>query len=246
MISRTYHFKDEIIEALDKYERDSSLSPTVIIENFLEELLYHKGYLTYEINEEEIQTPFELNNERKKLFKKYKWKDNVRIKKGDLNFGSFKLDMADEVINKLMDYTDEELVSLSKNNWEYPNKHYCSFLLSKLDDETITPESFMKNISLVTCRTRKNHKGMGTEFLFKNRLIALFSHDKYTQSEIDKAKSFLDKQDAETLDMLIDKRKKLKETSAKFLLKQMKKIDNEGYSDELEQFKKSKKGEVIL
>jgi hypothetical protein len=126
-----------------------------------------------------------------------------------------------------MDYTDEELVSLSKNNWEYPNKYYGSFLLSKLDDETITPESFMKNISLVTCRTRKNHNGMGTEFYFENRLIARFPYDKYAQSEIDKAKSFLDKQDAETLDMLIDKRKKLKETSAKFLLKQMKKTNNE-------------------
>lgn len=221
MILVDYPLKDEIAEALIDYERDTKSSLNTLIEDFLEDFLIKKGYLGYELPIEDIKTPDEIQSERKEQFVKLKWEDNVQIKFKEMNFGSFKQGIADDVIDKLSRYSDKELEEISKSNWQYPPKHYCDFLLSWLEDDGITPESYINSIiNLIAVTNYKNKGNDYTRFEYKQQVVALFNHNKFSNEDIELSYSFLKEQTSKDLEKLIEDRKRLKEQSGKFILKQ--------------------------
>ena len=214
-------YKDkDMVDLLYQFERATGSSLNILVEKYLERVLYERGYLNGVV--EEDNTKLSAPKPKKKGgFVKQKWEDNAQIKKGDLHFGSVKLDVADDIIAKLGNFSEEELENISKTNWGYPKKYYSQFLLAKLEDNSITPDSFMESICLIHWRERDNHGRIGTDILFNNKLVARFSHDKYSQNEIEDVISFLKGFSAEDLDWLISKRKKSKEQSGAYVLKYM-------------------------
>jgi len=219
MILADYPLKDEVVEAMVAYERDTKSSLNTLVEDFLEDFLIKKEYLRYEIPIDEIKTPAEIRSERKNQFTKSKWEDNCQVKFKDLNFGSFKQEIANDVIDKLSQHTDDELNKLSKSNWKYSTKYYRDFLLAWLDDNDLTPEEFIKSQSLINKVNYHNRGHNYTRHEYNNMQIALFNHDKFSHEDMDLAYSYLCNQSPEQLMDLNEKRKKSKEQSGKFILK---------------------------
>ena len=139
----------EMVDLLYEFERDTRLSLNILVENYLEKLLYDKGYLGGE-NEKETETQ---NTIKKNLPVK---KENFTVKSngkkygkvllGNLDFGNCKHDVVDERIEKLCLFSYEELEELSRNNWDKSYGQYSSFLKWKIDNPmTPSTEYFSKS-----------------------------------------------------------------------------------------------------
>ena len=147
-----YNFEEDVICAIEDYERDKNPSLNGLVEEFIKGILYDSGYYRKEIPEDEIFTPKELN--KIDNFSKTHWgnEGKVRIKYDDLSFGSFKEEIADEIIFRLARLSDEELIKYSKtychDTLGYTHKEYSDFIFDwlksgsmmqeKLYDERIT------------------------------------------------------------------------------------------------------------
>lgn len=137
----TFRIDEETVDALDKYEmdEDNPRSLTLIVNEFLENLMIDKGYLTIDLNEPEIMhTPFEETINPKDNFKRKKQDGRIRLYYDDLDFSSHLVDHIDEVEDKLLAYSDgdyEKLFELSKNNSNLVNNSskYKQELYSKLN-----------------------------------------------------------------------------------------------------------------
>lgn len=147
MILNGYPLKNELMEALNEYERDNNLSPRLLIERLLEDFLYDEGYLTVDV--EVIQTPAEIQAERKNKFHTTKKGKYLHLFYEDLNFGTFKPDILDDVIDKLLSFSDKELLEMSKQRWKGEIKDYKPFLYDKLG---IIPD---ENVNIYPTKSNK-------------------------------------------------------------------------------------------
>lgn len=130
MILNGYPLKNELMEALNEYERDNNLSPRLLVEKLLEDFLYDEGYLTVDV--EVTQTPAEIQAERNNKFHTKKVGKYLRLFYDDLDFGMFKPDILDNIIDALLGFSDKELLEMSKQEWKGEIKDYKPFLYDKL------------------------------------------------------------------------------------------------------------------
>lgn len=137
----TFRINEETVDALDKYEmdEDNPRSLTLIINEFLENLMIDKGYLTIDLDEPELMhTPFEENVNPKDNFKRVKQRNGIRLYFDDLDFSSHSPEHIDEVEDKLLAYSGgeyEKLFELSKNNSNVVANKYKQELYNKFGIE---------------------------------------------------------------------------------------------------------------
>ncbi|MBQ2653042.1 MAG: hypothetical protein IJF83_05760 [Methanobrevibacter sp.] len=210
-----YNFEEEVICAIEEYERDKNPSLNGIIEEFVKGLLYEQGYLRYELSEDEIFNPKELN--KIDNFSKSKWGDGkVQIKYGDLTFGSFDEEIADEIIFRLIRLPEEDFIKYSKTycqeNFGYSSKDYSNFILKWLEDDSMVPED------LGLLRRTEYPSSKSVEFRFKRILIAGLNKKKYPSEKIDEVELFLNRFSGPQLQEIIEMRKESGIKSDKFIL----------------------------
>ena len=141
-----YQLKNEVLDAVDKYERDNNISFNIIVENFIEEFLYGKGYLTIGMSPDTVKNPIEIYNERKKLFRKRKkTKNYIQILYKDWSFGTYGSDEIDWFIDNLSNFSDDELEKMDFNKWKGIRKLYISFLKSKFENPLLDMDEYFKN-----------------------------------------------------------------------------------------------------
>lgn len=179
----TFRIDAEIVTALDNYERREGNFPslTFIINDFLENLMIDKGFLKEpEIELGEVITPFEVENPSKnKRFKRTSQGTSIRLYCGNLDFSSHSSDLIDEVENKLDEYSDDELVNLSRGN--QPVRQYKRELYLKLGIKTsnsIVRLQFDKRYSTYRVRISDGK----TNYYFGS----------HTKRDAEKVKEFLD------------------------------------------------------
>ena len=221
MILNNYSIREELMVPLEQYERDNNISPIILVENLLEEFLYKKGYI--KVEEEVIKTPEEIKNERKNKFKIKKSRKNYKIFFENIYFGMFHENEVEYVINGLLNFSDDELKEFDMKTWKtiYPVKYHKPFLLKKLENQSLTPEDFLKKDKIKIWKRRND-----CELRFNNSLICMFNKDKFSQEIIDKVYSFLNNLSDDVLLNLINERKNSKLTSAEFIFEYMEKYSN--------------------
>lgn len=222
---------DKLYSILDDYGRDNNLSISLIVEELLEQFLYDKGYLI--IEEEEIaQTPEDIYLERKNKFEVVvAGSEYNKINYGDLSFGNIhKSEDSDLFIEKLLKLSDDELTRISLNNWIYPRRQYKSFLYAYLEDNSITPEEFIKENRIGYYHIYSNGNNF-TRLTFNHKTICEFYYTKYSKEIIDNVHQFLIELSDAELNNIIEERKSSRLTSAQFVLEymQIKNIENMKY-----------------
>lgn len=122
----------EMVDLLYEFERDTRLSLNIIVENFLEKMLYDEGYLGKESDEKlEFETKYASSGYEKIVY-------------GELSFGMHKPENIEMVIEKLSKVPPEQLPEFSKNNWDDRNGQYSKFLEAKLSDPLISVDEYLQ------------------------------------------------------------------------------------------------------
>lgn len=214
-----YNFEEDVVNAIEEYERDKNPSLNGIIEEFIKGVLYEAGYLQITLNEDEIFTPKELNKIDKFIIKPRK--DRAQIKFDDLNFGTFDKNIVDNIIYKLAHLSDEDFIKYSKTycqkNFNYNSKEYHDFILNWLEDDSLVPvkQNIIKKVTFPS-------KPDLVQFSLQELMICNLNSKKYTSEVIDDVYSFLNKFSKPQLEKIIKMRKKTKINSDKFILRLMK------------------------
>ena len=198
-----YQLKNEIIEACTNYERDKNPSISSIVEDFLEDFLRKKGYLEDNIDVDKIIAPIEaIESESEHNFKKGKKRtgksgNSVEVLYGDLSFGWVKEDDYYDIVDKLMDFSYDELKEISKTNWEGNLNTYRRFLKRKLENPNLKLDDFLSEN-----RFNIYNRGVKGWQIVYRRFSICTSHD---EKEFEKIKKFLFKLPDSELDSLISK-----------------------------------------
>lgn len=213
-----YNFEEDVVRAIEEYERDKNPSLNGMVEEFIKGILYEKKYLHTSLSEDEIFNPKELNKIEK--FTKNRWGEGkVQVKFDDLNFGSYDEDIADKVIFKLTHLPDEVFVKYSKNYCQdelgYTQKDYSDFMLLWLENDNVIPE----HLSLV--RRSEFPSTNSVEFSYKHVRVCALNKEKYSIEKIDEVELFLNRFSGFQLEKIIEERKNANMNSDKFILNLM-------------------------
>ena len=230
MTLRNYLIDEDLGMVLERYSRDNDISPSLVIEKLLETFLYKKEYIQEEVNDI-VETPAEIYAKRRDNFiVKHRTKDYYQLIYNDISFGFFKKDEINDIIDKLLDFSDEELQELNQDNWEYSSKQYKRFLREKLDNPLLTVDEFIRD-SRISVEVKNNKGDKITRFNFKGKMILQFKKgtSKKTMEEI---YYFLKERSDEELKGIIEDRKKLKVNSFKYVSKYMESYDENKDTDE--------------
>lgn len=222
MSLREYQIDKNLAMILEKYGRDNNISPSMVIEHLLETFLYEKKYIVVDEEDfEEDNTPQIMYGERKSKFSKIsKTKRSYLLKYGDLDFGYYKNDEVDDVIDKLLDFSDKELEELDRNKWEYSKRKYSKFIRQKLENPLLTPEEFMSSSRLTKW---VNEDTVRFVFYKNNERIQLvhFNRSIYDDDVINDAYLFISGLSDEEICEYDGQRRASDLVSAEFLLKYM-------------------------
>ena len=230
MTLRNYLIDEDLGMVLERYSRDNDISPSLVIEKLLETFLYKKEYIQEEVNDI-VETPAEIYAKRRDNFiVKHRTKDYYQLIYNDISFGFFKKDEINDIIDKLLDFSDEELQELNQDNWEYSSKQYKRFLREKLDNPLLTVDEFIED-SRISVEVKNKKGDKITQFNFNGEMILQFKKDtsKKTMEEI---YYFLKERSDEELKGIIEDRKKLKVNSFKYVSKYMESYDENKDTDE--------------
>lgn len=148
-------YKDkDMVDLLYQFERTTGSSLNILVEKYLEKLLYEKGYLTVEL--EENETKHSTTHKSSQFEKISCSKGYVSIRCGDLVFSDSKLENADDLIEKLSNLPYEKLEEISKNNWDLENGQYSVFLKWKLDNLDASLEEYLSRKRYHICNRKNN------------------------------------------------------------------------------------------
>lgn len=126
-------YKDkDMVDLLYQFERATGSSLNILVEKYLEQLLYKEGYLTVNIENEETSTIIPSVKTKPKFRKKKHGHGMVQIWCDDLYFGYVKEENYSERVNELMQFSYEDLRDISKNNLDDNFGNYTRFLRIKL------------------------------------------------------------------------------------------------------------------
>lgn len=136
-------YKDKnMVDSLYRFERATGLSLNILVEKYLEKMLYEKGYLN---NNENVQDPIRIMKPAEK-FKTNKYSNgNVQLVIGDLLFGTHSPEMVDKLKSKLTEVNDDELINLSKNNSKFGDSQYKVWLYYALEILPSEDKSFIQD-----------------------------------------------------------------------------------------------------
>ena len=221
MILNNYKLREDLAEVLEQYERDKNISPILIVENLLEKFLYDEKYIIVDSEAEVVKTPKDIYSERKSRFKVIRMSRCCRLYYGDYDFGCFKKKELEEIMDKLLDFSDDELAELDYNNWEYSKNKYKPFIRQKLENPLLTPEEFFNRGRVRTFHSEcRNSIGL----TFKGQLIAQFNMDSYPRAIIDEVYEVVCSWSDEEIQEFINKRKNSDSEliSAEFIIKEIK------------------------
>ena len=158
-------YKDkDMVDSLYQFERATGRSLNILVEKYLEKLLYENGYFTIE-NEMEN----EVSEETK--FSTRMQNGKIRLFYGDFDFSSHNPEYIEEIITQLSNIPEEELKSLSANVWQDNIRTYKPFLYSKLNLNHLLPKKVLNDTQWITLDKR-----YGTYRVSKNN-IHFGSHD---------------------------------------------------------------------
>ena len=221
MILNNYKLREDLAEVLEQYERDKNISPILIVENLLEKFLYDEKYIIVDTEAEVVKTPKDIYSERKSRFRVMQMSRCSRLYYDVYDFGCFKKDELEEIMDKLLDFSDDELAELDYNNWEYSKNKYKPFIRQKLENPLLTPEEFFNKD-----RVRRFHSECKNSigFNFNGQLIAQFNMDSYPRAIIDEIYEVVCSWSDEEIQEFINKRKNSDSEliSAEFLIKEIK------------------------
>lgn len=206
------------------YGRDNNLSPSLIIENLVEEFLYNKGYIDVGVEDGEDDVSLaDIYAERKSKFTTVsKGNVGVLLRYDDLDFGYYDKDEIDDVISKLLDFSDDELKELDRGKWEYSKPKYKKFIREKMENPLLTVEEFMQDKYFgITKVVREYSSRVVSEFYYKSNTIAHFNHNNYSQNQIDDVELFLKRLGGDELDYIVEHRKESDLQSSEYLLQYM-------------------------
>ena len=162
-------YKDkDMVDLLYQFERATGSSLNILVEKYLEKILYKHGYMNAPVNEEQIDTPNQIEEVlivKKENFKVIGHGKYKQIMYNDLDFGNHPPTFVDEILNKLCEYSYEEVRRLSKDNWP-KNIKYPSFLREKLDNPSLTVEQYQKETSLRLSPMRDKYQLRYEDFSF--------------------------------------------------------------------------------
>ena len=221
MILNNYKLREDLAEVLEQYERDKNISPILIVENLLEKFLYDEKYIIVDTEAEVVKTPKEIYSERKSRFRVMQMSRCCRLYYDVYDFGCFKKDELEEIMDKLLDFSDDELAELDYNNWEYSKNKYKPFIRQKLENPLLTPEEFF-NKARVKIFHSESKNSIG--FKFKGQLIAQFNRDSYPRAIVDEVYEVVCNWSDEEIQEFINKRKSSDSEliSAEFIIKEIK------------------------
>lgn len=140
----------EMVDLLYEFERDTRLSLNILVENYLEKLLYDEGYLPNSLNETENVCSNDKIGVKSDSFV---IKPNGRSKTiyySDLCFGNHKPKDVEWIVDELNKLPHETLKELCNKNWNKENGVYGLYLKKKLKNPSLTIEEF-KRITQFKC-----------------------------------------------------------------------------------------------
>lgn len=134
----------EMVDLLYEFERDTRLSLNILVENYLEKLLYDEGYLPKNSNGiKDTQSNDKMIVTRDSFTIKGNG-HNKSIHFHDLHFGFHNLQDVEWVVDELSKLPYETLEEISYNNWDKENGFYSSFLKKKLKNPSLTIKRFVR------------------------------------------------------------------------------------------------------
>ena len=218
MILNDYKLVEDLAVPLEQYQRDTNSSPILLVENLLRKFLYDEGYIMIGDDDEVIRTPNDIYLERKNKFIYYRNGRNCwKLEYGDLDFGCFSYEEIDEVIEKLLDFSDEELEELDANKWNYPQLKYKPFIRAKLENPLLTPEEFL-NKDRVRVQEYKSRNSIHLKH-YKHGLIVQFNLKYYSRELVVETYDVLCEMTDDEIGELISARKSANsQKSAEFVL----------------------------
>ena len=219
MSLREYLIDKNVGMILEKYSRDNDISPSMVIEHLLETFLYEKGYINDDV-EDDMITPAELYEVRKSKFLKLKHNGLYHLTYGDLDFGHFKVEEIEEVMDRLLDFSDDELRELDKNKWKYSSRKYGEFIREKLENPLLTPDKFMNAFRISKWDGTDKVRFVFYKGKFRKQIVQ-FNRNIYSNDVINKAYSFVLELSEDEIWDLFAKKEKSKTKSADFFLKYM-------------------------
>lgn len=134
----------EMVDLLYEFERDTRLSLNILVENYLEKLLYDEGYLPMGLNKKEES---HSNDGIIGNHESFTIKPNGRSKTiycSDLCFGNHKLEDVEWIVDELNKLPHETLKELCNKNWNKENGIYGLYLKKKLKNPSLTIGEFKR------------------------------------------------------------------------------------------------------
>ena len=139
-------YKDKnMVDLLYQFERATGLSLNILVEKYLEKMLYEKGYFN---NNENVQDSIRIMKPAEKFKTNKHQNGSVQLVIGDLIFGTHSPEMLDKLKSKLSEVNNDELINLSKNNsklWDLQYKVWLYYNLGILSPEDKTFIATKKN-----------------------------------------------------------------------------------------------------
>lgn len=182
--------KDEkMVELLYKFERDTRLSLNILVENYLEKLLHDKGYLGVKKDCKSDNSSEEISSRPQDDFRKTYYGSNgrVRIWKGKLCFGSTLEENYSYMVDKLKQFSLEELSEISSNNWDKSNGEYMRFLKWKLKNPKLSLENYLRQARF----SIRNPSEKSDKWQIRHEKFSLCSGNNENMEEFLKIKNYL-------------------------------------------------------
>ena len=180
-------YKDkDMVDLLYQFERATGSSLNILVEKYLEKLLYKEGYLTMEMGIEDTVSSENSISQPQDEFRKTKYGSNGRVKiwYGKLCFGSTTEENYSSIIEKLMQFSPEQLHEISNNNWDKTNGDYMRFLKWKLNNPNRFLEDYLKE-------ARFSIRDSSEKWQIRHEGFSLCSGKESNKKEFEKIKKYL-------------------------------------------------------
>jgi len=145
-------YKDkDMVDLLYQYERATGLSLNILVEKYLEKVLYQNDYLTANGDINDVQITLKQKHTPKCEFRKGKRANgSVQLFYGDFYYGYVKPDEFDNRVEQLSQFSYDELEQMDKNRWDSTNGAYNFFLRFRLENPHLSFEDCLANIRFKT------------------------------------------------------------------------------------------------
>ena len=145
-------YKDkDMVDLLYQYERATGRSLNILVEKYLEKVLYENGYFNAKKEVQDIKITVKPKQNPKCNFRKGKKAgESIQLFCDELYFGYVKQKDFDYKVNQLKQFPYDELKKMDKNNWDSSKGSYNYFLRVKLKNPNMSFEDCLAKIRFQT------------------------------------------------------------------------------------------------